>query len=88
MSDTQTTTFSIKAYRETNPETKEFRFIFNGIERFYYVEVAGHNVHGYLFPDGKVKILCYDNDDYNGWYTTREDAQAAIDTYNKKEIPC
>jgi hypothetical protein len=60
------------------------KMMFNGEERRFFVAVEGRP-SGYLYPDGTIKPGCYVNANYNGWYKTEADAQAAIDTYNEKE---
>jgi hypothetical protein len=51
---------------------------------FYYVSVNGDQ-YGYLYPDGSIQNGCYQSSIRHGWYSTKEAAEAAIETYNKKE---
>jgi hypothetical protein len=52
---------------------------------FDYSYVVNDGDGRYLYPDGRIHSSCFMNNGYHGWYKTEADAQAAIETHNKKE---
>lgn len=50
----------------------------------YNVNVSdGNYLSGYLFPDMTVRGLCFFNRGYHGFYQTRDEAQAAVDAFQR-----